>query len=51
VNLLQTLGVDIGVRTAGSAEAARAADAIADAFRELGLEPRFEEFPLLGYDA
>ena len=51
MNLLQTLGVDIGVRTAGSAEAARAADAIADAFRELGLEPRFEGFTLLGYDA
>ena len=51
MNLLQTLGVEIGVRTAGSAEAARAADAIADAFRELGLEPRFEEFTLLGYDA
>jgi Peptidase family M28 len=51
MNLLQTLGVDIGVRTAGSAEAARAADAIAGAFRELGLAPRFEEFTLLGYDA
>jgi Peptidase family M28 len=51
VNLLQTLGIDIGVRTTGSSEAARAADAIADAFRELGLDPRFEEFTLLGYDA
>src|SRR5207247_7466714 len=51
MNLLETLGVEIGVRTAGSPEAERAAEAIADAFRELGLEPRFEEFPLLGYDA
>lgn len=51
MNLLQTLGVDIGVRTAGSAESTRAADAIAEAFRELGLEPRFEEFPLLAYEA
>jgi hypothetical protein len=51
MDLIQTLGVEIGVRTAGSPEAARAAEAIADAFRELGLEPTFEEFPLLGYDA
>src|SRR5690349_6177050 len=51
MNLLERLGVEIGVRTAGSPEAARAADAIAEAFRELGLEPRFEEFPLLGYEA
>jgi Iap family predicted aminopeptidase len=49
--LLETLGRTIGVRTAGSEEAARAADEIAEAFRELGLEPRFHEFPLLGYDA
>jgi Iap family predicted aminopeptidase len=51
VNLLETLSGTIGVRTAGSGEAARAADEIAEAFRELGLEPRFQEFPLLGYDA
>jgi hypothetical protein len=51
VDLLETLGVEIGVRTAGSPEAERAAEAIAAAFRELGLEPRFEDFPLLGYDA
>jgi hypothetical protein len=51
VNLLHELGVEIGVRTTGSAEAARAADMIAEAFRELGLEPRFEEFTLIGYDA
>jgi len=51
MNLLETLGREIGVRTTGSAEADRASEAIADAFRELGLEVRFEEFPLLGYDA
>jgi len=50
VNLVETLSGTIGVRTAGSEEAARAADAVADAFRELGLKPRFQEFPLLGYD-
>jgi aminopeptidase YwaD len=51
VNLLETLGVEIGVRTTGSPEAARSADAIAEALRELGLEPRFQEFDLVGYDA
>jgi len=51
VNLVETLSGTIGVRTAGSDEAARAAEAVADAFRELGLEPRFQEFSLLGYDA
>jgi Iap family predicted aminopeptidase len=50
VNLIDTLSGTIGVRTAGSDEAARAAEAVAEAFRELGLEPRFQEFPLLGYD-
>ena len=50
MNLVETLSGTIGVRTAGSEEAARAADAVADAFRELGLKPRFQEFPLLGYD-
>jgi Iap family predicted aminopeptidase len=51
VNLLETLGVEIGPRTAGSPAAQRAAEAIAAAFRELGLEPRFEDFTLLGYEA
>ena len=51
MNLIDTLSGTIGVRTAGSDEAARAAEAVAEAFRELGLEPRFQEFPLLGYDA
>jgi Peptidase family M28 len=51
VNLVEALAVDVGPRPAGSAAASRAADVVADAFRELGLEPRFQEFELLGYDA
>jgi hypothetical protein len=51
VNLVEALAVDVGPRPAGSAEAARAADTVAEAFRELGLEPRFQEFELLGYEA
>jgi hypothetical protein len=51
VNLVEALAVGVGPRTAGSAEAARAADVVADAFRELGLEPRFQEFDLVGYEA
>jgi hypothetical protein len=51
VNLIETLASGIGPRTAGSDAAARAADAVADAFRALGLEPRFQEFPLVGYEA
>jgi hypothetical protein len=51
VNLVEALAVDVGPRPAGTAEAARAADVVAEAFRELGLEPRFQEFDLLGYEA
>jgi hypothetical protein len=51
VNLVDALAVGVGPRPAGTAEAARAADVVADAFRELGLEPRFQEFDLLGYEA
>jgi Iap family predicted aminopeptidase len=51
VNLLQTLGVEIGVRQAGTPEAGRAAEAVADGFRDVGLEPRFHEFDLLAYEA
>jgi Peptidase family M28 len=51
MNLIETLATGIGPRTAGSEAAGRAADAVADAFRELGLEPRFQEFPLVGYEA
>jgi len=51
VNLVETLGVEIGVRQTGTDAAVRAASAIAGAFGELGLEPRFQEFEFLGYDA
>jgi Peptidase family M28 len=51
VNLVDALAGEVGPRTAGSEPAARAAEVVADAFRELGLEPRFQEFELLGYDA
>jgi hypothetical protein len=50
-NLIEELGSRIGPRTAGSPAAAEAAEAIAEALRGLGLEPRFQEFPLLGYEA
>jgi len=51
VNLIEALALDVGPRTAGSDTASRAAETVADAFRELGLEPRFQEFDLVGYDA
>jgi aminopeptidase YwaD len=51
MSLVDVLGGEIGPRPAGSEAAQRAADAVAAAFRELGLEPRFQEFPLLAYDA
>jgi len=51
VNLVETLGVEIGVRQAGTPAASRAANAVADAFRDVGLEPRFHDFGLLGYEA
>ena len=51
MNLVEALAVDIGPRPAGSDEASRAADVVAEAFRELGLEPRFQEFDLVGYEA
>ncbi len=50
-DLVRTLAEEIGVRQCGTAAAAQAAEAVAAAFRELGLEPRFQEFPLLRYDA
>jgi aminopeptidase YwaD len=50
-DLVRTLAAEIGVRQCGTPEAARAAEAVADSFRELGLEPWFQEFPLLRYDA
>ena len=51
MSLIETLGVEIGVRQAGTAAAREAAEAVADAFRAAGLEPRFHEFGLLGYEA
>jgi hypothetical protein len=51
VDLVDALATDIGPRTAGSEAASRAADTVAAAFSELGLEPRFQEFELVGYDA
>jgi Iap family predicted aminopeptidase len=51
VNLIDALAVGVGPRTAGSDAAVRAAETVAEAFRELGLEPRFQEFELLAYDA
>ena len=49
--LLTTLAEEIGVRQCGTEAAARAAEAVAASFRELGLEPRFQEFPFLRFDA
>lgn len=51
MNLIEALSVDVGPRPAGSDAAVRAADTVADAFRKLGLAVRFQEFPLLAYDA
>ena len=51
MNLLQTLGVEIGVRQAGTPAAAHSAEAVAEALREVGLEPGFHEFELLAYEA
>jgi len=50
VNLVDVLGDEIGARLAGTAESRRAADAVAAAFRELGLEPYLQEFPFLAYE-
>ncbi|HEX4526552.1 MAG TPA: M20/M25/M40 family metallo-hydrolase [Gaiellaceae bacterium] len=51
MNLVESLAKGIGPRTAGSADAVRAANTVAQAFRELGLQVRFQEFHLLGYEA
>ena len=51
MSLLEVLGVEIGPRRKGTPEAARAAEAVAAAFRELGLDARFQEFSFVGYDA
>jgi hypothetical protein len=51
VNLIHALADGVGPRTAGSDAAARASETVADAFRALGIEPRFQEFELLAYEA
>jgi hypothetical protein len=49
MGLIEQLGSGVGPRLAGSDAARRGAEAIADAVRGLGVEPRFQEFSLLGY--
>ena len=51
MDLIEALAGGVGPRTAGSDAAARASETVADAFRALGLEPRFQEFELVGYEA
>lgn len=51
MNLVEALAGRIGPRTAGSDAAAQAAETVAGAFRELGLDVRFQEFHLLGHEA
>jgi hypothetical protein len=51
MNLVEALAADVGPRPAGSEAGSRAADVVADAFRALGLEPRFQQFDLVGYEA
>jgi Iap family predicted aminopeptidase len=50
VDLIDVLAREIGPRLAGSDASARAARAVEDALRELGLEPRLQEFPFLAYE-
>ena len=50
MNLIAALAGEIGPRPAGSPAAADAAVAIADSMRELGLDPRFQEFEFMGYE-
>ena len=50
MNLVDALGGEIGPRPAGSEAARRAAETVAAAFRDLGVEPSFQEFPFLAYD-
>ena len=49
MNLVDVLGGEIGPRPAGSEAAGRAAQVVAAAFRDLGVEPTFQEFPFLAY--
>jgi aminopeptidase YwaD len=48
-SLITELGSAIGPRIAGSAESARAAQAVAAAMNATGLDVRFQEFEFLGY--
>ena len=50
MNLVDVLGGEIGPRPAGSKAAARAAEAVAAAFHDAGVEPTFQEFPFLTYE-
>jgi Iap family predicted aminopeptidase len=50
MTLVDVLGGEIGPRPAGSDAAERAAHAVAAAFRDLGVEPTFQEFPFLAYE-
>ena len=50
MNLIHTLGVEVGVRPAGSAQAVAAGRRIAEAFQEFGLSPRVQEFEFTGYE-
>lgn len=47
--LIERLAGGIGARTAGSAAALAASDAVVAALRELGLEPRVQDFRFLGF--
>ena len=49
MNLVEVLAGEIGPRPAGSEAAARAAQAVASAFRDAGAETSFQEFPFLAY--
>jgi hypothetical protein len=49
LELIERLGIEIGPRLAGSDEARRAADAVAEAVGTLGLQPVFQEFKVLCY--
>lgn len=51
VDLVEALAGGIGPRTAGSAAASVAADTVGEAFRELGLDVRFQTFHLVAYEA
>ena len=50
MRLVRELGVQIGERRCGTPAAERAAAAVASAFSDLGLEPRFQEFEFVGYE-